>query len=62
MITVDLADEECAALRRVLETYLSDLRMEIADTDSFDFRAMLKERKGALQSVLRKLPESRSDS
>ena len=34
-------------LREVLENYLSDLRMEIADTDSMDFREGLKHRKSS---------------
>ncbi|MBW3661166.1 MAG: hypothetical protein KY397_05980 [Gemmatimonadetes bacterium] len=49
---VDLTDEEREILRTVLESYLSDLRMEIADTDSMDFREMLKRRKEVLHKVL----------
>lgn len=49
---VDLTDEEREILRTVLESYLSDLRMEIADTDSKDFREMLKQRKAVVRKVL----------
>lgn len=49
---VDLSGEEREILRTVLESYLSDLRMEIADTDSKDFREMLKQRKDVVRKVL----------
>lgn len=49
---VDLNGEEREILRTVLESYLSDLRMEISNTDSKDFREMLKQRKGVVRKVL----------
>jgi hypothetical protein len=52
---VDLSIEEKRILHSVLESTLSDLRMEIADTDSQDFREMLKARKAVLQKVLEAL-------
>ena len=52
---VDLSIEEKRILRSVLESTLSDLRMEIADTDSQDFRDMLKKRKAVLQKLLEAL-------
>ena len=55
MIELDLDDEERAILKTVLESYLSDLRMEIADTDRQDFREMLKERKAVLIKVQKAL-------
>jgi hypothetical protein len=57
MVEIDLENNECAILRHVLESYLSDLRMEIAHTDSFDFRDMLKERKAVIRKVLGELGE-----
>ena len=56
MLNLDLTDEEVEVLRHVLESYLSDLRMEIADTDLLDFRNMLKGRKGVIGKVLEALP------
>jgi hypothetical protein len=53
MIQIDLTPEEQSELRTALESYLSDLRMEISHTDSYDFRKELKERKAALEKVLR---------
>lgn len=52
MIELNLTPDEVETLRQVLDSYLSDLRMEIADTDRQDFREMLKERKGVLMKVL----------
>ena len=52
MIELDLEDAERIILRDVLASYLSDLRMEIADTDRKDFRDMLKDRKAVIEKVL----------
>lgn len=56
MIQVTLPPEEATLLREVLESYLSDLRMEIADTDSMDFREGLKRQEDFLKRFLRQLP------
>ena len=56
MINLDLTDEEVEVLHIVIDSYLSDLRMEIADTDRKDFRDMLKHRKQVLIKVLDELP------
>ena len=55
MINLDLTKEENDILAMVLESYLSDLRMEIADTDSMDFRESLKKKKDVLMKVLETL-------
>jgi hypothetical protein len=55
MIKVELNDDECAALKDVLSSYVSDTRMEIADTDSMEFREQLKRRKTIVAGVLEKL-------
>ncbi len=52
MIQIDLDGEERAILRESLETLLSDLRMEIADTDRMAFRDRLKRRKAIIQKVI----------
>ncbi len=56
MLKLELASDEIEVLRYVLESYLSDLRMEIADTDRMDFREGLKHRKRVIQKVLEALP------
>lgn len=55
MVQLEINDEEREILTGVLESYLSDLRMEISNTDSLDFRNKLKERKKVLEKVLRAL-------
>lgn len=59
MIQLELTAAEQQILVGVLESYLSDLRMEIADTDRKDFREMLKARKQVVMKVLEALQESR---
>ncbi len=58
MIQLDLSDSEKNHLIEALESYLSDLRYEIADTDSLDFREKLKEKKAALEKALAALKAS----
>ncbi len=55
MIQLDLLDEERQVLLELLESALSDLRMEIAHTDRMDFREMLKGRKAVLSKVIEAL-------
>jgi hypothetical protein len=52
---ITLTQEEAATLRGVLNSYLSDLRMEIADTDSMQFREDLKREEGTLKKLLQQL-------
>jgi len=52
MIAIELDAGERDILAHVIENALSDLRMEIADTDSLDFRERLKARKRVLHKVL----------
>jgi len=52
MIEIELSDTEMRILAEILETAYSDLRMEIANTDSKDFRDMLKERKAVIAKAL----------
>ena len=51
MVHLELSPTEAEILRMVLESYLSDLRMEIADTDSLDYRKGLKDRKAVLRKI-----------
>ena len=52
MLELELDEAERQILVTVLESYLSDLRMEIADTDRLEYREMLRERKELVQKVL----------
>jgi hypothetical protein len=58
VIHVDLTSEQGEALASVLDNYLSDLRYEIANTDSNDFRHMLQRRRHELTGVLEKLRQA----
>lgn len=55
MVSIDITEDEAKVLHTVIDSYLSDLRMEIADTDRKDFRDMLKQRKQVLIKVLGEL-------
>lgn len=52
---IQLDERELRMLREILGAYLSDLRMEIADTDRKDFREHLKEREVFLKDFLARL-------
>ncbi|HKJ22612.1 MAG TPA: hypothetical protein VKA13_05955 [Gammaproteobacteria bacterium] len=53
MIQLELTDDEQGILKTALESYISDLRMEIADTDNMDFRNKLKEKEQVLNKVVK---------
>ncbi len=55
MARLELSDEEVEELQSILRNYLSDLRMEIAGTDNWDFREGLKRREMLLDRVLERL-------
>jgi hypothetical protein len=52
---ITLTDEEAAILREALRSYVSDLRMEIANTDSMQFRENLKREEAVLKKLLQQL-------
>ncbi len=55
-LALDLTTHEQEILRELLEQHLSDLRMEIADTERLEFRDMLKERKEVIRKILDVIP------
>jgi len=55
MITLNLNPEEQQILVEMLNSTVSDLGMEIADTDQKDYRDMLKMRKSVLMKILQAL-------
>jgi hypothetical protein len=50
-----LTDDDAGALREVLSSYLSDLRMEIADTEDFSLRERLKGTEALLKRLIAQL-------
>lgn len=55
MISIDLNKEEARGLLELLEADLSDLRMEIADTDALSYRDGLRAKKLVVQRVIERL-------
>ena len=56
MVRLELTDAEAVNLKEILAYYLSELRMEIADTDSMDFRENLKLKEAFIKDLLGQLP------
>ena len=57
MPTFEISDDEREILLKALKNYISELRMEMADTDSSFFREDLKKQRDTLQNVIDKLGE-----
>jgi hypothetical protein len=57
-LEINLSEEDLKNLIKALKTYLSDLGMEIADTDSMDFRESLKSERTSIQNVLSQLEKN----
>jgi predicted RNA binding protein with dsRBD fold (UPF0201 family) len=55
MVRLEVTAEEAEKLSEILENYLSDLRMEIVDTESQDFRQGLKKTKDLLLRIVDQL-------
>jgi len=58
MIHLDLDKLERETLMGTLQSYLSDLSSEIADTDRFEFREELKARRDVLNKILSAVKEA----
>lgn len=52
---LDLTPEEADLLATVLDEYLMELRVEIADTDDYTFRMGLKEKQATLKALLERI-------
>ena len=57
MAQITLNNEETLKLKGILESYLSDLRMEVADTDRKGYRDELKEEELFLKDLIERLTE-----
>lgn len=55
MTRLELNPAETGMLREVLESFLSDLRLEVADTKKLTFREGLKKKEVFLKDVLGRL-------
>jgi hypothetical protein len=54
-MNVALTAPESAAIRKALRTYLSDLRVEIVDTDNAQYKRELRDERELLESAIGKL-------
>jgi hypothetical protein len=55
MATLELSKEETAFVLETLESYLSDLRLEIGDTKKKEFRDDLKKKEGMLKGIIERI-------
>jgi len=60
MVKIELSAEEAEELSGILENDFSDLRMEIVDTESQEFRDRLKQRRDLLAKVIGLLKGSKA--
>ena len=54
-MNIELTDQERGAIVSALQTYLSDLREEIAKTEKHEWKAQLHDEEGVLNRVIEKL-------
>ena len=55
MFQLNLTDEERALLSELLDVAISEIRMEIADTDRREYREFLKNREVLMKKMLREV-------
>lgn len=55
MVEIALSSTESAAVQAALRRYVSDLRMEIVDTDNPEYKRALRSEREALEGALAKL-------
>ncbi len=51
MVQLELQGEEAEMLLGVLQHYLSDLRMEVGNTEGYEYQIALKQREAFLQNI-----------
>jgi hypothetical protein len=58
MLQIELTDEEQHILKETLRSDLSDLRMEIRETDDRTFKKMLKNKEQVMERILEMLRQT----
>jgi len=56
---MDFSKEEIDMINKIVKSYLSELRMEIADTDQSSFKNELRKEKEQLNKLIEKLDSNR---
>ncbi|NPV75221.1 MAG: hypothetical protein HPY59_02480 [Anaerolineae bacterium] len=59
MLYLNLNEEERSILYQLLESCISDLRVEIARTENIQYKMMLKQRKEVLKKVYESLQQAK---
>ncbi len=59
MLHIDLTEEERELLENMLESCLSDLRVEISDTARHGYKEMLKQRELILKKIIAAVHEAK---
>jgi hypothetical protein len=57
MMRLEFDPHESTMMNEILQSYLSELRMEIADTEKMAFREDLKKKEVFIKSVINRLEE-----
>ncbi len=55
MVRIEMTQDEARMLRRLLESHLSELKIEIASTNIEDFEETLRREEGLIENLLRHL-------
>ncbi len=58
-VELNISERGKDILIKALENYISDMNMEIADTDQMDFRDSLKSKRTVLKKLISELNESK---
>jgi len=59
-LNLSLSTEEAAVLHRILASYVSDLRTEVADTDDYDLRRRLQAEETLVKKLIVQLAADQS--
>jgi hypothetical protein len=59
MAQIEIDNVEIMMLEDILQSYLSDLRMEIEDTDAEDFRDTLHAKEKFIKAFLKRMAEQK---
>jgi len=55
MVKLELTEQQAKTLSEILDTFLSDLRMEIADTERKAWRDKMKEEEDFIKDLIKRL-------
>jgi dGTP triphosphohydrolase len=55
MVKLELTEQQAKVLSEILDTFMSDLRMEIADTERKAWRDKMKEEEDFIKDLIKRL-------